>query len=229
MKRVVVVPLAVGTLIAALGLADPALARTTPDRLVCSPSQNGGHLVGGVCVLPEGSQGQPYEGFILTSQGSGGTFRIASGGPPPGLTMPPVYGAAGTVVAGTPTQQGTFTFAVSGIDQHGQPLGQTYRITVGPPPPLQDNVTGGCPSGTVGVPYEQNFFAQGGVKPWIWSRASGSFPPGLALHTVNGPDDRDSVLSGTPTRAGRFTFTMEVTDSHGATATSPSCTVTIGA
>ncbi len=228
MKRVGVVALAVGTLAVAMGVADPTLARTTPDRLVCSPSQNGGRLVGGVCTLPEASQGQPYEGFILTSQGSGGTFRITSGSPPPGLTMPRQFGAAGTIVAGTPTQQRSFTFAVTGIDQHGQPLGRTYRITVAPPPPLQVNATGGCPSGTVGVSYEQDFFAQGGVKAWIWSRKSGSFPPGLALHTVNGPDDQDSVLTGTPTTAGSFTFTMRVTDVHGATATSPSCTVTIG-
>ncbi len=177
MKAVPRIALVAGTLVLGLGMADPALAKTAPDRLVCSPAQNGAHLVEGVCALPGAPQGQPYEGFILTGHGSGGTFRITSGSLPPGLAMPRRYGAAGTIVAGTPTEQGTFTFAVTGVDQDGQPLGQTYRITVGPPPPLQVNATGGCRSGTVGVAYEQAFFAQGGVKPWLWSRASGSFPP----------------------------------------------------
>jgi len=102
-----------------------------PDRLVCDAS-NGGTLVNGVCVLPDASVGQAYEGFIITSNNSGGTFSISSGSLPPGLSMPSSYGASGTIVAGTPTKQGTFTFTVKGTDQQGQPLQQAYSITVGP-------------------------------------------------------------------------------------------------
>ncbi|HXQ63199.1 MAG TPA: putative Ig domain-containing protein [Acidimicrobiales bacterium] len=207
----------------------PAVANSAPDKLVCSPSQNDGRLVGGVCSLPAAQLGRPYEGFILTSRGSGGTFRISAGGPPPGLTVPRQYGAAGTIVAGTPTRQGTFTFSVKGVDQEGEPLAQTYGITVGPPPPLQVSPTGGCRSGTVGAEYEQFFFAQGGVEPWTWSLRSGSFPPGLGLSSPNGPTDQDSALTGTPTATGSFTFTMQVTDSHGDMARSAPCTVTIRA
>jgi large repetitive protein len=187
-----------------------------PDRLVCSPGDNGGTLVNGVCVLPAAALGQGYEGFIITSNNSGGTFSIISGSLPPGLFMPASYGASGTIVAGTPTKQGTFTFTVKGTDQQGQPLQQTYSIKVGPPLPLV--VSPCCPDGTVGVAYAQNFFVQGGVAPYAWSIVSGQLPPGLRLVSPN-PPDVDNRLSGTPTTAGTFTFTVQVTDSRGAQTT----------
>jgi large repetitive protein len=192
-----------------------------PDRLVCDAS-NGGTLVNGVCVLPGASVGQPYEGFIITSNNSGGTFAIASGSLPPGLSMPSSYGASGTIVAGTPTRQGTFTFTVKGTDQQGQPLQQAYSITVGPAPPLAITLpaSGATLSpGQVGVAYAQNFSLSGGVAPYTWSVASGTLPPGLALKTTAGPSDTDNQLAGTPTTAGTFVFTMKVTDSAGSQAT----------
>jgi hypothetical protein len=198
-----------------LGIAAGAGAKSPPDKLVCSPGANGGTLVGGVCVLPGAVLGQLYEGFIITSNNSGGTFQIASGSVPPGMSMPAVYGAAGTIVAGTATQEGTFTFTVKGVDDEGQPLQQTYSITVGPPLPLKDTTGKLFPSGSVGSPYAANFFLSGGVAPYTWSLASGKLPPGLRLVTTDAPSDDNNQLAGTPTTAGTFTFTMKVTDSLG--------------
>jgi len=229
MKKTIPIVVAGGMLLLGIGVASPALAKAASDKLVCSPGQNDGSLVNGVCILQVAQQGQPYEGFILTSRGSGGTFAITSGSPPLGLAMPRQYGAAGTIVAGTPAQQGTFTFAVKGIDQQGHRLSpQTYRITVGPPPPLRVESTGGCQPGTVAVGYMQYFFAEGGTRPWIWSLNSGSFPPGLNLTSPEGPSDQNDALAGVPTAVGSFTFTMQVTDILGASATESPCTVTIG-
>lgn len=50
--------------------------------------------------------------------------------------------------------------------------------------------------------------------------ASGSLPPGLALtspYATSG--DNNSQLSGTPTTAGTYTFTMKVADYDGQQAT----------
>ena len=89
--------------------------------------------------------------------------------------MPATYGAAGTIVGGTPTKQGTFTFSV-----HVTPFGAstpstngTYSIAVGSAPPLAITFPSSCcTAGTVGSSYFQNFFTSGGVGPFTWTVAA---------------------------------------------------------
>lgn len=65
------------------------------------------------------------------------------------------------------------------------------------------------PSGEVGVAYTSQFTVTGGTSPFTWSVSSGSLPPGLTLGASTG------LLSGTPTTAGTYPFTVKVTDSSG--------------
>jgi hypothetical protein len=65
----------------------------------------------------------------------------------------------------------------------------------------------------------QDFSSNGGVEPYTWSVASGTLPPGLALTSPYAPSDNNSQLSGTPTTAGTYAFTMKVPDSEGDQAT----------
>jgi hypothetical protein len=207
---------AAGTLLAGIAAASPALAQSASISLLCSPDTNGGTLVNGVCVLPGATPGQPYEAFLLTSNGAVDTFTITSGSLPPGLSMPATYGAAGTIVGGTPTKQGTFTFSV-----HVTPFGATtpstdgtFSITVGAPPPLTISFPATCcNAGKVGVSYLQNFFSSGGTGPFTWT-VTGKLPPGVAQTSPGAPS-----LSGTPTKAGTFAVTVRVTDSAGNRAT----------
>jgi hypothetical protein len=134
MRKTLIAVATASFLLAGIPLAAPALAQSSSITLLCSPGTNGGTLVHGVCVLPGAVIGQPYEGFLLTSNGAVDTFTIISGSVPPGLFMPATYGAAGTIVGGTPTKKGTFTWTV-----HVTPFGAstpsthgTYRITVSP-------------------------------------------------------------------------------------------------
>lgn len=82
----------------------------------------------------------------------------------------------------------------------------------------------------VGVPYSVTFEAAGGTGPYSYSLTSGSIPAGMSLSSTG-------ALSGTPTAAGPFNFTLTVTDatagtlsqSYSATVQSPAIAVTVNA
>ncbi len=62
------------------------------------------------------------------------------------------------------------------------------------------------PNSTAGSPYNQLITATGGVGPYNYSVSSGTLPLGLTLDHATGG------LSGTPTTAGRFRFTIMATE-----------------
>jgi Putative Ig domain len=223
MKRAMAAVAVAGTLLAVFAAASPALA-VQGDTQLCSASTNGGTMVNGVCVLPALAVGQNAEEFLMNSGGGVDTWTIVSGSIPPGMQMPSVYGAGATIIGGTPTQRGTFTFTVDNVpfnNPSAPPSQATYSITVGPPLPLKIVLPASGSTlrpGTVGVAYAQNFFLSGGVAPYTWSVAKGQLPPGLALTSPGAPADNNNQLAGTPTAAGTFKFTMKVTDSTGQSA-----------
>ncbi|HEU4416823.1 MAG TPA: putative Ig domain-containing protein, partial [Candidatus Angelobacter sp.] len=68
-------------------------------------------------------------------------------------------------------------------------------------------------AGVVGVGYTTTLASFGGNSPVSWSVFSGSLPPGLTLDPATG------IISGSPTAAGTFSFTLELTDSSTPTPT----------
>jgi len=73
--------------------------------------------------------------------------------------------------------------------------------------------TSQVPSGILSKSYTAALSASGGTTPYTWSLASGSLPTGLTLSSAG-------TISGAPTSAGSFPFTVQVTDaaSHSASA-----------
>ena len=191
------------------GLSSNQTYSITAADLACPADSNGGTATGGVCVLPAAAVGQQYAEPFAYASGTGGSFSVTG-------TLPPGLSVSGTTVAGSPTQQGTFTFTVTQSAQAGPPLQEAYSITVGPPLPLTD--TTAVSAGTVGTAYTAAFTLSGGEAPYTWSQVSGQLPPGLALASSGAPGQTDNELTGTPTTAGTYTFTMQVTDTLGDTA-----------
>ena len=69
------------------------------------------------------------------------------------------------------------------------------------------------PGGVTGTPYSEAFTAFGaGVAPYTVTYLSGTLPPGLHF------DSATATLSGTPTAAGTYSFTLHVADSSPAAA-----------
>lgn len=80
--------------------------------------------------------------------------------------------------------------------------------------------TPSLPSGTVGVSYTPTTLtATGGETLYTWSKTSGNLPTGLSLSSTG-------VLSGTPSKADTFSFTVTVTDANFFT-TTKACSITI--
>jgi hypothetical protein len=121
-------------------------------------------------------------------------------------------------------------------DTLGDTASGQVSITIDPRPPLKISEPSAAagPAGTVGIAYPGiGFAATGGQAPYTWTVATGQVPPGLAIHTPSSYQRHtfpgaDVILTGTPTTAGTFTFTMKVTDSLGGTATQ-SLSITIKA
>lgn len=79
--------------------------------------------------------------------------------------------------------------------------------------------TADLPEATVAVPYSRSVTAVGGRAPYRWVVESGTLPQGLAFSQFG-------EISGTPTTAGAFTFTVRVTDDANAT-TAKSLSLTV--
>jgi hypothetical protein len=80
----------------------------------------------------------------------------------------------------------------------------TFGIVEEQPAPPLNLLTDTLPDGYVGLAYTELLTADGGEAPYTWSVASGTLPAGLS---ING-----NSLEGTPTAAGDYSFTLQVSD-----------------
>jgi hypothetical protein len=212
MKKVLA---AASVLLVVLGLPHPLPAQN-PSLTI---DTTGLTCTNGICDLGTGNVGTFLAIAISASGGSGPTpftWRVVDGKLPAGLKMARFFGVESTEVTGTPTQVETRTFTVQVTDGAGATAQQAFSLAIDPPRPLV--ITSGpcCAAGTVGTAYRTNFFADGGVQPYTWSIVAGQLPPGLKLEPKP-----PAGLSGTPTAAGTFTFTVAVTDKTKTQTTEP--------
>ncbi len=148
--------------------------------------------------------------YSQTFSATGGTapysFSISSGALPTGLSL-----ASNGNLTGTPTTAGNYSFTVRATDANGCTGERTYTLVINNPtcPTIMVNPAT-LPAGTTGTAYNQTLTATGGAASYAFSISTGTLPTGLSLAS-------NGNLTGTPTTAGNFSFTVRATDANGCT------------
>ena len=155
--------------------------------------------------LPDSTQGAAYSGSITASGGqSPYRYSVIAGSLPDGLTLNASTGA----ITGTTTTPGTFNFTIRALDDRGCYSDVAFDVIVTACPTITLDDT--LPDAVVSTAYSGSVIATGGANPTTYTVTSGSLPTGLTLAS-------NGTVSGTPSAAGTFNFTITATDSNGCT------------
>lgn len=151
---------------------------------------------------------QATEGVIY------GESLAAKGGTPPyswsiGIPMPDGLSVSPTgAISGIPLTNGNFNLPLTVTDSIGNTASNTAVLTIDPAPVLQIDTTA-IPQAVIGISYDTQLNASGGIFPYTWSLTSGILPSGIILSP-------DGLLSGISMASGIFEFATTVTDGIGA-------------
>ncbi len=156
--------------------------------------------------LPDGQVSTAYSETLTATGTSSITWSVSSGTLPEGLTL----NASTGVISGTPTTAGTYTFTIKATNSYGNDTkSYTLTITAGSSGGTVNITTDSMVDGYVGQYFSQTMTATSNPAALIsWELLSGSLPPGLSL-------SRYGTISGTPTTAGTYSFTLKASSTYG--------------
>lgn len=160
-----------------------------------------------VAPATAGVVGTAYE-FKFAASGEP-TFTVSGGALPDGLAL-----SGAGMLAGTPSTAGDFSFSVAATNGSGSSTAGPFTISIAPATATSRPVfSSGAPptSGVAGTAYEFTFAASG--EP-TFAVSDGVLPDGLVLAETG-------QLSGTPARAGGFTFSVTATNASGSSVAGP--------
>jgi hypothetical protein len=119
------------------------------------------------------------------------------------------------VITGTPTTLGAFTPTVTVLDSVGATASRSdYTVNINSSPSI---TTTSLPDGEQNLAYSTTVAGTNGTTPYTWSAVT-ALPAGLTLSSAG-------VISGTPSVAGNFTFTLALTDKAGVSAPNQSVSI----
>lgn len=159
-------------------------------------------------TLGGGQIGQPYSQQLTQIGGTAPITWSLTGNLPNNVTL----NASTGLISGTPTASGTYPITVTATAANGCTGTKSYSLVISPCP-VVTITPGSLQPGTVGTLFSQSLTPNGGTPPYTFSFDAGSTPPSGLTLSANG------LLSGTPTSAGSFPFTVKVTDTNGCTGT----------
>jgi len=161
-------------------------------------------------TFSNGTVGVGYSSSISASNSP--TSWSTSGSLPPGLSG---SGSGSTfTISGTPTTAGTYSFNVSATNSGGTDT-ESFSITIVNPAPV---ISGDFGSGTTGVGYSSSISASN--NPTSWSVGPG-LPPGLSASASGST----LTVSGTPTAAGTYSFSVTASNDGGSDTQSKSISI----
>lgn len=159
--------------------------------------------------LPRGSVGTTYSQNLGASGGQTPyNWSLASGNLPDGLSLNQTTG----VISGVPERAGTSSFVIKLTDFTSVSVTTTLSLIINPAISALEIDTESLPDGVIGQDYSRALSAAGGSAPYRWTIINGRLPDGLQLSD-------DGNITGRPTTDGEVSFTVQVTEQSGQTAT----------
>ncbi len=157
-------------------------------------------------ALPVPSLNTPYNQSVTASPTGSYSFAVTAGALPAGLSLNSATG----VVSGTPTVAGAYNFTITATGFGSCTGSQSYSGTISGSS-CATFVFPALPSGTVGQAYNNYVAPSPGV--YFYQVTAGSLPLGVTLYDLIG------LLSGYPSLAGTYSFTIQATDINGCVGT----------
>ncbi|MFM8764439.1 MAG: putative Ig domain-containing protein [Spartobacteria bacterium] len=154
-------------------------------------------------------EGKYNEPLTITPQASGGVpplYWTVQGQLPKGLSLDNASG----VISGKPMVAGSFDFVLKATDAKRKSVTQNVTLRTTADPLTITTTT--LPPARAGFPFNAEISTTGGILPVNLAIKSGALPPGLTL--------AKGKLSGTPSAAGSFAFTILAEDSNAASKSS---------
>ena len=162
-------------------------------------------------TISQGHVGVAYAPVTFTVSGGVAPYVLTASGVPTGMT----FDQTSAVLSGTPTTGGYYSVDLLVTDQAGDATATSAVL------PVPDIASSQIYDGAIGLTYNIGFNGIGFNANAQISVSSGHVPPGLMFSTSL----NSGQLSGSPTQAGTFTFTIQGT--AGGLTASRSFTVTI--